>query len=146
MQWYLGTIRYQREDEAGRLKTISEQYLVDAVSHTEAEATLYGKVTTESSDFSVKRITPEKLADVFTFDEGEEFWKARVIYYSVDDKSGKEKKIVNQMLVNSQGIQQAIDRINESMRNFLIPYEIEQIVKTKILDVIPYSKEEAAAA
>lgn len=141
-QWYLGQIQYQRPDEAGRLKTIKEQYLADSLSHTEAEATFYKRITTEVSDFSVKRITPVKLTDLFAYDEGEEFWKAKVIYYSVDEKSGKEKKIVNYMLVNSQGIQQAIDRINESMRNFLIPYEIESIVKTKILDVIFYSSED----
>lgn len=144
--WFLGQISYQKEDEAGRLKTINEQYLADAVSHTEAEATFYQKITTEASEFAVKRITPVKLADLFSYDEGEDFFKAKVIYYSVDDRSGKEKKIVNYMLVNSEGIQQALDRINESMRNFLIPYEIESIVKTKILDVIPYTGSEAAAA
>ena len=36
--WYLGKIRYQREDETGRLKTTNEAYLVDALTYTEAEA------------------------------------------------------------------------------------------------------------
>jgi len=139
--WYLGQIRYQKEDEAGRLKTINEQYLADAVSHTEAEARLYKEIPSGSSDFSVKRITPVRLADLFSYKEGQEWFKAKLIYFSVDEKSGKEKKIVNHMLVNGKGIQQALDRINESMRNFLIPYEIESIGKTKILDVFPYSEE-----
>jgi hypothetical protein len=67
-----------------------------------------------------------------------------VIYFSVDEKSGKEKKIVNYMLVNADGIQQALDRINESMRNFLIPYETTDITLTPILDVFPYTAEEEA--
>jgi hypothetical protein len=49
---------------------------------------------------------------------------------------------VNYMLVNSEGIQQALDRINESMRNFLIPYEVTDINLTPILDVFPYSADE----
>jgi hypothetical protein len=66
---------------------------------------------------------------------------AWLIYFSVDEKSGKEKKIVNHMLVNAEGIQQGLDRINESMRNFLIPYEIVEICLTIISDVFPYTGE-----
>lgn len=140
--WYLGKIRYQKEDEAGRLKTINETYLVDAVSYTESEARLYKQIVTDASDFSVTAISRMRLADLFAYEEGEQWFKAKVIYFSVDEKSGKEKKIVNYMLVNAEGIQQGLDRINESMRNFLIPYEVTDINLTPILDVFPYSADE----
>jgi hypothetical protein len=140
--WYLGKIRYQKEDEAGSLKTINETYLVDAVSYTESEARLYKQIVTGASDFSVTAIGRMRLADLFAYEDGEQWFKAKVIYFSVDEKSGKEKKIVNYMLVNSTGIQQAIDRVNESMRNFLIPYEITDVNLTPILDVFPYTAEE----
>jgi hypothetical protein len=140
--WYRGAIAYQREDEAGRLITVNEQYLVDSVSFSEAEARLYKQIVTDASDFQVKTITKMRLTDLFAHDEGEQWFKAKVIYYSVDEKSGKEKKIVNFMLVNAQGIQQGLDRVNENMRNFLIPYEITDIVLTQILDVFPYTAEE----
>lgn len=142
--WYRGAIAYQKEDEAGRLQTINEQYLVDSVSFSEAEARLYKQIVTDASDFSVKTITRMRLADLFPYDEGEQWFKAKVIYFSVDEKSGKEKKIVNFMLVNAEGIQQALDRVNESMRNFLIPYEITDINLTQILDVFPYTSSEDA--
>ncbi|SKB52003.1 protein of unknown function [Dyadobacter psychrophilus] len=45
------------------------------------------------------------LADRFNYQECEQWFKAKVIYFSVDKKSGKEKKIVNYMLVNADGIQ-----------------------------------------
>lgn len=142
--WYIGRIRYQKEDEAGRLKTIKEAYLVDSVSYTEAEARLYKQIVTNASDFSVTAISRMRLADLFTYEEGEQWFKAKVIYFSVDEKSGAEKKVVNYMLVNSTGIQQAIDRINESMRNFLIPYEVTDVNMTPILDVFPYTAEDPA--
>ena len=140
--WYLGNIRYQKEDEAGSLKTINEQYLIDAISHTEAEARLYKQIVTGAMDFSVKRIIPFRLADLFSYEEGEKWFKCKVIYFSVDEKSGKEKKVVNYMLVNADGINQALERIKESMKNMLIPYEVEAVILTKILDVFPYTAEE----
>jgi hypothetical protein len=140
--WYLGKIRYQKEDEAGSLKTISEVYLVDAVSYTESEARLYKQIVTGASDFSVASISRMRLADLFAYEDGEQWFKIKVIYFSVDEKSGKEKKVVNYMLLNAEGIDQALERIKESMRNFLIPYEVTDINLTPILDVFPYSAEE----
>lgn len=140
--WYLGKIRYQKEDEAGRLKTHNEAYLVDSVSYTEAEARLYKQIVTDASDFSVTALTRMRLADLFTYEEGEQWFKGKIIYFSVDEKSGKEKKIVNYMLVNADGVQQAMDRLNESMRNFMIPYEITNVDLTPILDVFPYTSKE----
>lgn len=142
--WYLCKIRYQKEDEAGSLQTINEVYLIDSVSFTEAEAKCYKLIVTGASDFSVDSITRMRLADLFTYEEGEQWFKAKVIYFSVDDKSGKEKKIVNYMLVNSDGIQQAIDRVNEQMKGFLIPYEMTDMVFTLILDVFPHTSDEEA--
>lgn len=143
--WYLSKIRYQKEDEAGSLQTINEAYLFDAVSFTESEKKCYEKITTGASDFNVTAISKMRLADLFSYEEGEQWFKAKVIYFSVDERSGKEKKIVNQMLVNADGIQQALDRINESMRNFLIPYEVTDLVLTPILDVFPHTVEEDQA-
>lgn len=141
--WYLAKIRYQKQDEAGSLRTINEAYLFDAVSFTEAEAASYKQIVTGASEFSVAAITRMRLSDLFDYEEGEQWFKAKVVYFSVDEKSGKEKKVVNYMLVNATGIQQALDRIIEKMRNFLIPYEITDVLLTGILDVFQYeSKEE----
>lgn len=138
--WYFSKIRYQKEDEAGSLKTIDEAYLIDAVSFTEAEAKCYELIETGASDFSVVSINRMRLSDLFEFEDGEQWFKVKVIYYSVDERSGKDKRIVNYMLVNSEGIQQAMDRVNEKMRDFLIPYEITAAQLTPILEVFPHSE------
>lgn len=146
--WYQVAIRFQKEDEAGSLKTINEKYLFDAVSYAEAEADGYGKIATGASEFSVTNITRMRLADLFIYGEGEKWFRVKVIYFSVDEKSGKEKKVVNAMLVNADGIDQALERITESLRTMLIPYETTDIYQTTILDVFPYveSGEEQAKA
>jgi len=140
--WYKANIRYQKEDEAGALQTITECYLIDSVSFTEAEARAYKQIVTGASDFSVMAINRMRLADLFSYEDGEKWFKAKVIYFSVDEKSGKEKKVVNFMLVNADGIDQALQRITESLRTMLIPYETTDINLTPILDVFPYIAEE----
>jgi len=140
--WYLVKIRFQKEDEAGSLKTINEAHLFDAVSYSEAEANGYKRILTGSSDFSVTGITRMRLADLFIYEDGEKWFKCKVIYFSADEKSGKEKKVVNYMLVNADGIDQALQRITESLRTMLIPYETTDINLTPILDVFPYKSEE----
>lgn len=143
--WYQVKIRFQKEDSAGKLLTINETYLFDAVSYTEAEANGYKRIVTGASDFSVTAINRMRLADLFTYEDGEKWFKAKVIYFSVDEKSGKEKKVVNYMLVNADGIDQALSRITESLRNMLIPYETTDINLTPILEVFPYTGEEEPA-
>lgn len=140
--WYKANIRYQKEDNAGALQTITECYLIDSVSFTEAEARAYKQITTGASDFSVTAINKMRLADLFTYEDGEKWFKAKVIYFSIDEKSGKDKKVVNYMLVNADGIDQALQRITESLRTMLIPYETTDLNLTNILDVFPYTAEE----
>jgi hypothetical protein len=146
--WYLGKIKYQKEEESGRLKTIAEAYLVDALTYTEAEARLYGQIVTGASDFTVQSITRMRLADLFAYEDGESWFKAKVVYISVDERSGKEKKVINYMLINALDIHQALKRLTESLSTMLIPYDITDLMLTPILDVFPYEHqaEEAVPA
>ena len=55
--WYLAKIRYQREDEAGSLKTINEAYLIDAVSYTDAETRVFEIVASNTPEFQITNLT-----------------------------------------------------------------------------------------
>lgn len=146
--WYLGKIKYQQEQENGALKTLSETYLIDAVSYTDAEARLYGIVADNTPDFQISSLTRMKLSDVFHFEEegGEKWFKCKTFYVSIDDSKGaanaKEKKIISYMLVNADSPKQAIERIEKSLATMLIPYEITDVNLTPILEVYPYSPED----
>lgn len=140
--WYLGKVNYQKEDENGRLKTITESYLVDALSFTEAEAALYKQIVTEAQDFIVSKISRMRLADLFISEDGEKWFKAKVVYYSVDDKLGKEKKVVNYMLLNADGIEEAHERLKENLKDMIIPYTTDAMTLTPILEVFPHEEPE----
>ncbi|WP_019986511.1 DUF4494 domain-containing protein [Rudanella lutea] len=146
--WFQGTIKYQKEeivtDRQGdqvRLKTITEAYLVDAVSYTDAEARLYGEIPANTPDFQIARISKMKLSDVFHIEDGGDTWyKAKVIFSTEDDK-GREKKIVNSMLINANTVKQAYEQLEDSLKTILMPYEITDINRTPLLDIFPYNDE-----
>jgi hypothetical protein len=144
--WYVGKIKYQQEQENGALKTLTETYLIDAISYTEAEARLYRIVADNTPDFQVSSLTRIKLSDVFNFEEegGDKWFKCKMFYVSIDEAKGKEKKIVSYMLVNADSPKQAIERIEKSLATMLIPYELTDVNLTPILEVHPYSSEEEA--
>ncbi len=140
--WYLGKIRYQKEQENGSLKTINEAYLIDAVSYTDAEARLYKVMADNTPDFTVQSIGKMRLSDVFHFEGGDNWYKAKTIYVSIDEKNGKEKKVTNYMLVNAETAKEGIERIDESLKTMLVPFEVTDINLTTILDVFPYEADE----
>ena len=140
--WYSAKIRYQREQENGAFKTFNEVYLVDAETYTDAEARIYSIVADNTPDFTISNLSKVKLSDVFNMGEEEKWFKCKVVYVSIDESKGKEKKITNVMLVNAETPKQAYERIEEALKTMLIPYDITDVNLTPIIEVHPYSSEE----
>lgn len=140
--WYLGKIKYSQEQETGSVKQISESFLLDAVSYTDAETRLYKLVADSTPEFTVDSITRQKISDVFTYEDGDIFFKIKTSWDSVDEVKGKAKKIVATVVLNASDIPQAIERLKEEYKNMLIPYEITDINTTAILEVCRYEGKE----
>jgi hypothetical protein len=152
--WFLGKIRYQqpiddstvgtRNEEFIKQKTVTEAYLVDAVSYTEAEARLYQEIAANTPDFEITNISRMQLADVFFNEEdgGETWYKVKAMYILEDEKTGKQKKTPSNMLINAQNPKQAYERVEYSLKTSLDPFEITDVNTTKILDVFPFNEEQ----
>jgi hypothetical protein len=152
--WFLGKIRYQqpiddsnvgtRNQEFIKAQTVTEAYLVDAVSYTEAEARLYQEIAANTPEFEITNISRMLLADVFFNEEdgGETWYKVKANYLLEDDKTGKQKKAPVAMLINAQNPKQAYERIEYSLKTSLDPFEITDVNTTKILDVFPFVGDE----
>lgn len=140
--WFLCKIRYRKQEENGKQTTINEAYLIDSVSFTEAEARVYQELSSIIKDFNLVSVSPMRLADVFHYDDAEKWFKCKVSYVSLDEKSGKEKKVQNTMLVSAANVKQAYERIEESLRTMLVPFDISDINSTNILEIFPYVAEE----
>ena len=156
--WFLGKIRYQqpiddatvgtRNEEFIKQKTVTEAYLVDAVSYTDAEARLYQEIAANTApadrpDFEITDISRMKLADVFFNEDGGDVWfKVKAMFITEDEKTGKQKKSPSLMLVNAETPKQAYERVEVSLKTALDPYEITDVNTTKILDIFPFNEEE----
>jgi len=136
-------VKYTKIDEqSGKEKKVTETYLIDAVSFTEAESRLYKEMEMMiSGEFTVTGIRKANYTDIFPFDDGDRWFKSKISYVSVDEEAGKEKKISNQILVLANDVKDAWDKIHESMKGMTVDYEINAISESPILDFFPYFKE-----
>lgn len=143
--WFLCKVKYAKENEEGLLKNISEQYLVDAVSFTEAEAIIYDRLGSQiRGDFQVTSLSKSNIVDVFFFEDADIWYKCKVSYLVSDGESGKEKKVTQYMIVTAADVKEAYDRIQESLSNMLVSFRVPDIVESPIVEVFPYEKDEVA--
>lgn len=138
-------VRYEKVNGDGMNQKVTEPYLFDALSFTEAEARTIEEITPYiSGEFTVTNIKRENFSEVFLYaDEGDYFFKARIAFVTLDDKSNKEKKTHTNVLVQANDLQQAKDRVVEQMKGTMADYEIVRVAKTDIVDVYPYTPDES---
>ncbi|WP_143960455.1 DUF4494 domain-containing protein [Litoribacter populi] len=141
--WFLCKVKYAKENEQGLLKNVSEQYLVDAVSFTEAEARIYDMLgSVIRGDFQVTSIGKSNIVDVFPYDDIDIWHKCKITYVVADADSGKEKKVTQYMLITAHHVKEAYERIYESMSNMLVSFNVPDIVESPIVEVFPYEKDD----
>lgn len=143
--WFLCKVKYAKENEQGLLKNITEQYLLDAVSFTEAEAILYDRLASQiRGDFQVTSLGKTNIVDVFHFEDADIWYKCKISYMVTDGDTGKEKKVNQYMIVTANDAKEAYDRIQESLSNMLVSFRIPDIVESQIVEVFPYERDEVA--
>lgn len=134
-------VRYEKTMENGMQKKVTEPYLVDALSFTEAE----NRITDElipyiSGEYTIADIKRAKYSEVFTNPNGDRFFKAKVQFITLDEKSGTEKKTATSMLVQASDIDGALAGIKKGMEGTLADYVIAGINETPIMDIFFYEK------
>ena len=130
-------ITFDKTLENGKEKKVSEPYLVDALSFTEAEARIIEEVKPFiSGEFEVKSIRKYKVAEIVVDESGDRFFKCKLNFITLDEKSGLEKKTAVNMLVNATTLDVAKVTLVNHMKSTMCDYSIEKIEETKIMDVI----------
>lgn len=138
--WFTVKVKYIKQLEDGRLKSVTEPYLVDAVNFTEAEKRIYHEVGqyVREGGFSIKGISKTEFADIFYYEDSDVWYKCKLTYISIDADEGKEKKITSNFLVTATSVKEAFERIHESLSDMTVEFEIPSIMVTPIVDVLPY--------
>ena len=141
--WFICKVKYQKQDEKGKVKNLSEQYLVDALSFTEAEARIYEKLgSVISGEFHINNISKSNLTDVFYYEDADVWYKCKMTYSLEEEGSGKEKKIVNYVLLTAANAKQAYERVYESLNNMLVEFQVPDVMESPIVEVFPPDQEE----
>ena len=144
--WFECKIRYERVMENGMNKKVTEPYLVDALSFTEAEARIIEEMTPFiSGEFTISDIKRANYSELFPSDEesADRWFKCKLIFITLDDKSGAEKKTSTQVLVQAADLRDAVKKLDEDMKGTMADYQIASVAETAIMGVYPYSAEES---
>jgi len=141
--WFECKVKYVKIDENGKEKKVTEPYLVDAVSFTEAEARIHTELEKMiHSDFIVTNISKSNISELFPNENGDRWFKAKTTFVTVDEESGKEKKSNNYMLVEANNVKDAYDFLTEGLSDMIVPFEIPSVTESPIMDVFPFFKDE----
>ena len=133
--WFECKIRYEKVMENGMNKKVTEPYLVDALSFTEAEARIIEEITPYiSGEFTVSDIKRANYSELFWF-------KCKLFFITLDEKSGAEKKTSTTVLVQASDLRDDVKKLDEGMKGTMADYVIASVAETAIMDVYPYEAE-----
>ncbi len=139
--WFECKIRYEKVMENGMQKKVTEPYLVDALSFTEAEARIIEEMTPFiSGEFTVSDIKRANYSELFPSDEesADRWFKCKLIFITLDEKSGAEKKTSTQVLVQAADLRDAVKKLDEGMKGTMADYSSVLIKETDIIDIYKY--------
>lgn len=99
---YIAKVTYLRPVEnSDKIKRYNEQYLVNALSVTEAEARVKAWAPANFQDVDVKGADKVKIADVNRTGESQVWWLAQVAYQDIDGFSKPFTVAVNGDLIKN---------------------------------------------
>ena len=140
MNWFECKVSYEKMMENGIQKKVTEPYLVDALSFTEAEARIIEEIKPYiSGEFTITDIKRARLAELFFNSAGDRYYRFKVNFITLDEKSGAEKKTAVQMLAQASDLKNAIAVLEEGMKGGMADYVIASVTETMIMDVFPFS-------
>ena len=141
--WFETKIRYDKTMEDGRSKKVTEVYAVEALSFSEAESFITEEMSHYISDeFDVKAITRAPYGEIFfsDADSDDRWYKAKLAFITIDEKTEKEKRSNVVYLVQAESLDKARQYVKNVMAKTIIDYEVVSISETPIMDVFEKTK------
>jgi len=139
-EWFQSKVKFLRQMDNGLIKSITEQYLVDAMSFTEAEARVTAEIGEGMRKVTMRAISRSNIKEVVFYGDTDLFWKVKVKYALMDEETEKEKKITTYLLVNANDAKEAYERTEEHLKEMLAPFTIDSVVASPIIDVYQYEQ------
>ena len=143
--WFECKIRYEKIMEDGLPKKINDVYVVDALSFSEAEERIIEEMSSYiSGEIEIVDVKIAPYREILFADDNlaDQWFKAKLSFITIDERTDKEKRTSMMYLVNAGNISSAINNIGEVMSGTMIDYITTSISATKIFDVFEYKKKD----
>lgn len=134
--YFLTSLKYDKMQENGSMKRVTENYLVDALSFTEAEARITEEAASlVSGEFTVSAVKRCKVAEVFRNESADKWYRAGVAFVMIDERTATEKRTVCAMLIQAIDLINAYENLIENMKGTMADFEIVSLSETSIIEV-----------
>ena len=140
-EWFETKIKYEKTMDDGIQKKVTEAYVIDALSFTEAERRITEEMSSYiSGEFDVSDIKKATYKEIFFSDSesADKWYKSKLQFITIDEKSGKEKRSNVYYLVQAASLLEAVKNIEAVMSGTMIDFEIASVAETMLMDVYEY--------
>jgi hypothetical protein len=134
--WFECRVSYDKVQDNGAIKRITEAYLVEAENFTEAEERITRNMQPYiSGDFTVSAVRRRNYDNVIESGEGDYFYRVKLIIITIDEKTAAEKKNNLFLLVQADDLETALYDVKDYMHGSVEDWQFHTITETSILDV-----------
>ena len=141
--WFECKVRYEKSGEDGTPRKVTETYVVDALSFSEAESRIMEEMSRwVSGELEIADLKIAQYKEIFFADSDltDKWYKAKLAFVTIDEKTDKEKKTTVYYLVNAGNINSALKNVDEIMSGTMVDYQTCNLSETQIIDVFEYKK------
>ena len=140
-KYYEVKILYQKMQEDGKEKNVTEQYVVEAFSFSEAESRIIEEMTPYiSGEFDVVSEKIAAYSEIILSDKSDDdkWFLSKVAFITLDERTAKEKRQTFRYLVQAATSEIALDYTKEMLSHGMSDYSIDSVQDTPTLDVLLY--------
>lgn len=134
-------VRYDKTMEDGAVRKVTENYLVEAVSFTEAEKRATQEMEAYiSGDFRVVTEKITNIAEIVSTDDAtaDKFYKVKHSLITINEKTLKEKKQAQYIIIQASSVDDARNRYMQYIKDWLVDVVLEAVSETKYMDYFPF--------
>ena len=137
-KWFECKVRYEQTQENGTEKMVTETYVYKAADFGEAyDKSVKDMSTYISGEFSITAMKIAQYGEVVIQDDRteEKYYRVKVIFITLDEKTNKEKKTACHYLVNADSVEKARKYADTALSDTMMDYVIEAVQEAKICDI-----------
>ena len=135
--WFECKVRYEKTQDDGMPKSVTETYVVDGIDFGDAfKGICEYAIKHIANEFEIVAMKKAQYAEIALYNSiGNVFYRVKINMITIDEKTNKQKKIPLFLLVRADNINEARKAVDdEYMKGTMIDYEISSVVETKIVE------------